>query len=184
MKINPVELTKWDRQFFLACEMLAEWSTCLSQKIGVVLVRENTIISTGFNGPPRGVPHCGKDRIIKDNILSEAFKDKAFDVDRKSIDTTCPRQILGYKSGQGLHLCPASHAEENAIVNAARTGVSTLGTTMFMSCGVPCKDCMKKIINAGIVEIVCGSLELYDSLSKYLLDNSTVKMRLYRKEGE
>jgi dCMP deaminase len=48
-----------------------------------------------------------------------------------------------------------SHAETNSIINAARNGVSTKGTTMYMSCGIPCTDCARNIINAGIVEIVC-----------------------------
>ncbi len=95
----------------------------------------------------------------------------------------CPRQAAGFKSGEGLELCTASHAEENAIINAARIGVSTLETTMFMDCGIPCRECLKKIINAGIVEIVCVDLDdWYDELSKFIVSDSSLIIRNYANE--
>ena len=166
-----MQKTNWDDRFYGVCIELASWSRCLSRQIGAILVRDNVIVATGYNGPPRGVTHCGIERISADPWLPALPKDKL---------KLCPRRALGYPSGAGLDLCPAIHAEENTILNAARVGVSTNGTTMYMSCGVPCKDCIKKIINAGIVELVCVSVDdWYDDLSKFLLKESGVKVRNY-----
>jgi len=167
-------MNKWDSNFYMLCQTIAVWSTCLSRQIGVVIVRDKTIVSTGFNGPPRGIPHCGPERILVDDSLPAILVEKRF---------LCPRQACGFKTGQGLEICIASHAEENAIVNAARIGVSTLGTTMFMSCGIPCSNCLKKIINAGIVELVCTDVDdWYDEQSKFLVSQSSLKIRNYLNE--
>ena len=156
---------KWDMYFMRIAKEVAQNSKCLSRSIGAVIVRDKSIISTGYNGPPRGAPECWK--------RNEGYERR------------CPRQVLGYKSGEGLHLCVAGHAEHNAIVNAARLGIGTKGTTMVCYCGVPCKDCMISIINAGIIEVVykIGSStgivggDYYDNISKYLIQNSDVLVR-------
>ena len=164
-------MNKWDRHFYDQSILLKSWSTCLSRQVGAVIVRDRTIVSTGFNGPPRGVTHCGEQRILEDKSLP------FIEVNKRKL---CPRVALGFKSGEGLHLCTASHAEENAIINAARIGVSTLGTTMYMSCGIPCQNCIKKIINSGIREIVCINIDdWYDELSKFLVKESNIKIRNY-----
>ena len=164
---------KWDQRFANVCEAIADWSSCLSRQIGAVIVRDKTIVSTGFNGPPRGVVHCGPDRIEKDPYFITHHIDP-------KLRNICPRRALGYGSGEGLHICSASHAEENAIVNAARLGISTLGTSIYMNCGIPCKDCLKKIINAGIEEIIClDTHSWYDELSKFLVKESNLKVRAF-----
>jgi dCMP deaminase len=78
-----------------------------------------------------------------------------------------------------MELCPAQHAEENAISNAARLGVSVLGTTLYMNCIVPCKNCFGTLINAGIVEIVVDEVNVYDKHTQYLIDNSSIKIRRF-----
>jgi len=166
---------RWDAKFLRICNELASWSNCMSRQIGAILVRDYTIIATGYNGPPRNIPHCGHNGGIKNVELFHEVRN----ADLLGDKTMCPRQRLGYPSGQGLHLCPAAHAEANCIANAARTGVVTLHSTMYMSCGVPCKDCLKLIINAGIDQLVCTSEELYDQQSQFLLDNSPVSVRTY-----
>ena len=167
-------MDKWDKRFYQATQEIASWSMCLSRQIGAVIVRDRTIVSTGFNGPPRGVTHCGEQRLLEDKSLPF--------IEAKNRHL-CPRQALGFKSGKGLHLCTASHAEENAIINAARIGVSTLGTTMYMSCGIPCQNCIKKIINSGIREIVCINIyDWYDELSKFLVRQTSLKIRDYENE--
>jgi dCMP deaminase len=156
---------EWDLYFMKLAHEVAQNSKCLSRSIGAVLVRDKSIISTGYNGPPRSVPECW--------------------MRNPSYIRECPRQLQGYKSGEGLHLCIAGHAERNAIVNAARLGIETKGTTLVCYCGVPCKDCMIEIINAGIVEIIYkkGSStgiiddDYYDELSKYLVENSSIIIR-------
>ena len=143
----------WDEYFHAIAMVVSGNSKCMSRKVGAVLTRNNAIISTGYNGPPRGIPKC-----------------------RGSI---CPRQVVGFKSGEGLHLCPATHAEANSIAQAAMNGVSTSGASMYLTCGVPCKNCLALIINAGIAEVVCTSEEYYDNLSEYILENSDLIVRVY-----
>lgn len=173
---------RWDKNFLDLCNQIASWSTCLSRQIGAVTIRDKTVVTVGFNGPPRGTPHCGKQRILSGDSCLDAFSEIDPPEDRKEVESKCPRQLMGYGSGEGLHLCPAVHAEENAILNAAREGLSLIGTTMYMSCGIPCKDCLKKIINVGIVEVVVTSMERYDLLSGYLLKYSDLKIRTFHKE--
>lgn len=141
---------RWNTYFMGIAEAVGKNSSCTSRKIGAILVLDKSIISTGYNGPPRGIPHC--------------------------VGTICPRKKLGYKSGEGLHLCPAGHAERNAIVNAARMGIGVKGSTMYCTCGVPCKDCMIEIINAGIHKIFVIEGTFYDDLSKFLVTQSSINI--------
>ena len=73
------------------------------------------------------------------------------------------------------------HAEVNAIVNAARLGVSPIGATLYLTCEIPCKDCFGVIINAGIAEVVVAKLERYDYLSGWMLTTGrhTLRVRDY-----
>ena len=176
----------WDKYFHLICQAVASKSPCLSRKIGAILVKDHSIVSTGFNGPSRGIPHCGHERLMKDealnDILDESYsnpEDNLFNSPRKYLQTKCPRKCLGYESGSHMELCPAQHAEANAISNAARLGVSVLGATLYMNCVIPCKNCFGTLINAGIVEIVIDEVTIYDKHTQYLIDNSTLKIRSY-----
>ena len=173
----------FDKYYMGIAKEVAKNSKCLSRKIGSVLVRKNRIIGTGYNGPPSKVPHCNervrtliKTRIIK-NINSTANGDI-------NVFAQCPRKLLGYKSGEGLHLCPAVHSEINAVLSACFLGHKTEGSTLYCYCGPPCKDCTKELINAGVVEIVykkgsdTGNFdEFYDELSKWLVENSHLTVR-------
>jgi len=136
--------------------MVGKQSKCFSRQIGVVLVRDKSIISTGYNGPPRGIPHC----------------------EERSKQAICPRRVEGYKSGNGLHICVAAHAELNAILNAARMGICTKDATLYCDCGIPCKNCLIALINAGIEEIVCTNMDYYDDLSPFLLGHSNIQVRV------
>jgi len=164
---------RWDVYFRGVCEAVASKSPCLSRQIGALLVRDKSIVSTGFNGPPRGVPHCGEDRYTEDNNLNLS----AFSIE--AISTTCPRKLLGYKSGTHMELCPAQHAEENAVITAARNGVTTLGCTLYMNSVIPCKNCFGTLINSGISEIVVDTVEVYDEYTKYLINNSQIIIRAF-----
>ena len=120
---------KWSKFYLSHCQAYASNSQCHSRQIGAILVRDKTIISGGYNGPPRGISHC---------------------------ENECPRKLIeDYKSGKNMEICPAVHAEANAIINAAREGVITKGSTLYMNTTVyPCRDCTKLIINAGIIKVV------------------------------
>lgn len=178
------ESNRWDKYFHDICKVISSKSPCLSRKIGAILVRDKSILSTGYNGSPRGVPHCGHSRWLADNVLrgvAGLSKDglSIDHVDLLEFRDTCPRQVLGYASGTHMELCPAQHAEENAISNAARLGVSVIGSTLYMNSIIPCKNCFGTLINAGIVEIVVEEVKVYDKYTQFLIDNSDIKLRKF-----
>lgn len=173
------ELLTRDEWLYGICLAVAKGSKCLSRQIGAVLVRDNSIISTGYNGPPRGTPHCW-DRYKLDPILRQMMFDKGLSPDDPKHYDTCPRYTLGFKSGEGLDLCVAGHAERNALINAARHGIDTKGAKLYMDCGVPCTPCLVEIINSGIEEIIVSKMVFYDISAQYLLHrNDTLECRVY-----
>lgn len=103
--------------------VVATRSTCLRRQVGAVLVKNRQILATGYNGAPRGVPHC--------------------------FDVGCLRERLEVPSGQRHELCRGLHAEQNAIIQAAYHGVAIAGAEMY-STHQPCAVCAKMIVNAGI----------------------------------
>jgi dCMP deaminase len=141
----------WDKYFHNICISISSKSPCLSRQIGAILVFDNSIVSTGYNGPPRGIPHCQGE--------------------------TCPRKLKGFESGTHLDLCPAQHAEENAVSNAARNGSGVSGCTLYLNTLIPCSKCFGTLINAGIIEIVCERLSTYDKHTCFLIDNSNILIR-------
>jgi len=164
------EPNKWQKYFYKMADVASEQSLCLSTKIGAVIVRDKMIVSTGYNGPPRGVnpceyrcPECGSYLSIINGMLRKNMSrnyqidcmncSKSFTInDIFKEPKVCPRKRLNYEHGAGYEICPAVHAETNAIVQAARLGVSTDGGTMYMTCSFPCERCAGAIINAGIKE--------------------------------
>jgi dCMP deaminase len=168
----------WDSYFYKICEAVATKSPCLSRNIGAILVRDHSVVSTGFNGPPRGIPHCGKDRLAHDIVLQMEFTNKEIPITYPGPEN-CPRKYLGYPSGTHMDLCPAKHAEENAVSNAARLGVSVIGCTCYLNTVIPCSKCFGTLINAGIVEIVADDLVVYDKFTQFLIDNSSIKIRKF-----
>jgi len=162
----------WDKYFLEIAEVVARNSKCCSIKIGAVLVKDKSIISTGYNGPPRGVPPCDERHKVDKSFLS--LYEGHNTMPKEGV---CPRRAFGYKSGEGLHLCVAGHAERNALINAAREGIKTYGTKLYLTCGVPCTPCLVEIINAGVEEVICTSMVLYDASARYLMNY--VKIRKY-----
>lgn len=151
-------------------------SKCLSRKIGAVITRGDTIIATGYNGPPRGVVHCSQRHLYDINLRAEMLEDGHIP---DSIVEKCPRQRLGAKSGERLDICPAVHAEVNAIINAGRNGNSCVGAIMFLTCEIPCKNCIAAIINAGIKTVWVERSSNYDSLTDFFLSNIALDIREY-----
>ena len=168
----------WDTYFHTICKAVASKSPCLSHKIGAILVRDKSVISTGYNGPPRGISHCGHERFIKDSTIDKAAKlIKWTFSERIRFMKECPRKVLGYESGTHMELCPAQHAEQNTVSNAARLGVSILGSILYMNSVIPCKNCFGTLINAGIVEVVVYNAAVYDEYTQFLIDNSNIIIR-------
>jgi dCMP deaminase len=123
----------WDSYFMGICDAVAANVKCPSRRIGVVLIRDRRIVSTGYNGPPSGFP----------------------------IPQSCARKDMGISSGHRLSLCPCAHAERNAIGTAAKMGHSTDGCTLYLNTIIPCLDCAYSIVNAGIAEVVVTELQVY-----------------------
>jgi dCMP deaminase len=117
----------WDEYFMAIAKVVSSRSNCIKRKVGAVIVKDKRIISTGYNGTPRGVKNCDAGG--------------------------CPRCNAFSESGKNLEDCYCSHAEENAIVQAAYHGISTKNATLYSTFS-PCLLCTKMIINAGIVEVV------------------------------
>jgi len=117
----------WDEYFLKIAHVVAERSTCLRRQVGVVLVRDRRILTTGYNGAPRGLRHCE--------------------------EVGCLREQLNVPSGERHELCRAVHAEANALLQAASHGIATEGATIYSTLH-PCSMCAKNLINAGVVKIV------------------------------
>ena len=176
-KIMDKQLEK-DLYFLRVCKEVSKASKCLSRQIGSILVKDGCIISTGYNGPPKGVKHCNERPPSHYCWINETASCQINLWNFKN----CPRTNLEFKSGTGLHLCQAAHSERNAIVQAARNGISTLSTTLYCYCPLPCKDCMVEIINAGIIEIVCLEGDDYDKYSRILLNDAKIRIRQIREK--
>ncbi|MDR0876265.1 MAG: cytidine/deoxycytidylate deaminase family protein [Clostridiales Family XIII bacterium] len=122
------ERPSWDEYFMGIARLTSERSTCLRRKVGAVIVQDKRIVATGYNGAPRGIPHCAE-------------------------RGGCLREELGVPSGERHELCRALHAEQNAIIQAATSGNSIEGGTIYIT-HQPCIICSKMIINAGIQKII------------------------------
>ena len=160
----------WDIHFMREAKLWMERSKCLSRQIGAVLVQGKHVVATGYNGPSSGVPHCDH-RDSGGNYVNYFMSDK------------CPRQRMGFKSGEGMEHCVAIHAEINPIMQAARMGISTDGATLYAYCGTPCINCSKELINAGIKRIVClgksGSIPYIMSIDKPIKDGDNPDKKGY-----
>jgi dCMP deaminase len=118
---------------------IAERSPCSRRRFGAIIVKDDAIVSTGYNGPARGSTNC---------------------------EIGCIKELLNLPHGSRYEFCPAIHAEENAIINAARNGVSVIGGTLYISGfdaktlekveASPCQRCKRVLINAGIKRAVIG----------------------------
>jgi len=142
----------WDEYFMSIAELAATRSTCLRRQVGSVIVKDKKILATGYNGAPSGLKHC--------------------------LDIGCLREKLGIPSGERHELCRATHAEQNAIVQAALFGVSIKDGVLY-STTQPCILCTKLIINAGIKKIVIKD-SYPDKMSKEMLKEAKVQVRIFK----
>jgi len=176
-------------EYWLAiAERVAYKSKCLSRKIGAVIITpDGTIVGTGYNGPPRRVAHCDSEERFSWLVgqLEKSFFGNIGDfLKENGFGTTCPRYIVGFKSGEGTHLCTAGHAERNALINSAREGIKTKGCFLVCSCPLPCFECAKEIINAGIAKIICYSGPAYDNMAMWLLEQAGIEVVQIEKRKE
>lgn len=141
----------WDEYFMRIAELASTRSTCLRRQVGAVIVKDKKILATGYNGAPSGLKHC--------------------------LDIGCLREKLKIPSGERHELCRATHAEQNAIVQAALFGVSIKDGILY-STTQPCILCTKLIINAGIQKIVIKD-SYPDRMSRQMLKEAKVKIQVY-----
>lgn len=123
-------MDKWDKRFMEAARLVSTWSSCFQEnrQVGAVIAKNKRILTTGYNGASSGIKNC-KER------------------------GECLRRKLGIASGTQHEICYATHAEQNAIIQAARLGVSIEGATLYCT-HQPCVICAKMIINSGIARVV------------------------------
>lgn len=140
----------WDEYFMMMAEIAATRGNCLRRRVGAVIVRHRQMLSTGYNGTPKGIKNC--------------------------CDGGCPRCAGHAASGSSLDECLCVHAEENAIVQAAADGVAIRGGTLYCTLS-PCSYCAKSIINAGIAEVVYAGSYALSPISTALFHEAGVKLR-------
>ena len=141
-----------DEYFMEMAFLVSKRSTCLRRRVGAVIVRDKHVISTGYNGSPRGTKHCEELGYI--------------------------RQQMNIPSGTRHELCRGVHAEQNAITQAAYFGTSVANATIYTTT-FPCSMCAKILINAGITEVVYAD-GYVDDLSKKLFAETNIKVREYK----
>jgi dCMP deaminase len=139
----------WDQYFMEITHKVASRATCRRRCVGAILVKDKRILATGYNGVPTGITHC--------------------------LERGCLREQLGIPSGQQHELCRGTHAEQNALIQAARYGIPIDGATAYCT-DQPCVQCAKMLINAGITEIVYDSA-YPDELACELLAEAGVTLR-------
>jgi len=148
------ERIPWDHYFMRIAQLVARRSTCIRRKVGAVIVRDKHILTTGYNGAPKGLPHC--------------------------TEIGCLREKLGIPSGERVEICRGVHAEQNALVQAARFGISLEGGVLYCTTQ-PCVTCAKLLINAGIERIIY--LEGYaDKLGNQMLAEAGVELEKLKLE--
>lgn len=144
----------WDEYYLGIARAVAARSNCCRRQVGALIVVDNAIIATGYNGTPVGVRNC--------------------------IDGGCPRCASSVPSGAGYDSCICVHAEQNAIVFAARHGNATQGGVLYTTLR-PCFGCLKEAIQAGIRRIVFAEPFGYDpeleEVYRRLVEESGIVLR-------
>jgi dCMP deaminase len=140
----------WETYFMRIAQLVASRSTCLRRQVGAVIVRDNRILATGYNGAPNAVRHCFE------------------------VPGGCLRESQNIPSGQRQELCRGLHAEQNAILQAAAFGVVLKGSEVYCT-HQPCITCAKMLINAGITRVIFLG-DYPDSLALDMLREGNIKL--------
>lgn len=148
----------WDRYFLDLCEAVSKRATCNRGRCGCVIVKDKRIMTTGYVGAPAGLPHC-----------DEAGHDL--------------RKVTDFNDNSTQHCVRTLHAEQNAILQAARFGIPLEGSTLFCKM-TPCRTCAMMIINAGIKRVVCEKRYHADSDTIELFNQAGIKLEIKSQEIE
>jgi dCMP deaminase len=140
----------WDRYFLDLAEAVSKRATCDRGRAGAVIVKEKRIVSTGYVGAPAGLPHCDED---------------GHDM----------RQVLDDQGNMSQHCVRTLHAEQNAIIQAAKFGMPIEGATLYCKM-TPCRTCAMMIINSGIKRVVCEKRYHADKETMEMFDKAGVEL--------
>ncbi len=143
----------WDEYFMSIAKVVASRSNCIKRKVAAIIVKDRRVISTGYNGTPKGARNCN--------------------------EGGCPRCNSMAQSGTGLEECLCCHGEENAITQAAYHGTSLKGAMLYTTFA-PCLLCTKMIINSGIREVIYNQDYPLNERALALLRECGVVLRQYR----
>jgi len=146
----------WDTYFMDIAHVVKRRGNCSRRKVAAVVVKERRIISTGYNGTPRGITNC--------------------------CDGGCTRCASDAPSGSSLGDCICSHAEENSITQAAYHGISLKGAVIYVTLS-PCLTCAKMIINSGIVEVIYDEEYQFGDQTRALLAEAGILCRKFSGSG-
>jgi dCMP deaminase len=138
----------WQQYFIQMAILASKRSTCMRRQVGAVLVKDNQILSTGYNGSPKGIAHCS--------------------------ETGCLRESRAIPSGTMHELCRGVHAEQNAIIQAGLNGSSTRGAVIYCT-HQPCSICARLIINAEIKTVYIAD-KYPDELAEQLFREAGVEL--------
>lgn len=147
-------MDKWDVRFMEMAQLVATWSSCFrdGRQVGAVITKNKRILTTGYNGAPAGVKSCVE--------KGECMRDK-----------------LKIQSGTRAELCYAVHAEQNAIIQAAKLGVSVEGATLYCT-HQPCSICAKMIVNSGIARVMY-KYPYPDDFAKHIFEEAGTEIVRY-----
>ncbi|MEM2388154.1 MAG: dCMP deaminase family protein [Candidatus Thermoplasmatota archaeon] len=144
-----MERMSYDEYFMEIAKIVSKRSTCLRRNVGAVIVKDKHILSTGYNGAPKGFKHCS--------------------------EVGCLREKLGIKRGERHELCRGLHAEQNAIIQAAVFGVAIKDASIYVT-DFPCSVCAKMLVNAGIKELIYMN-DYPDEFAEKIIEESKIKVR-------
>ncbi len=148
----------WDEYFIQLSESVASRSTCDRGKSGCVIVKGRRILCTGYAGSPPGLPHCDE--------AGHLFK-----------------KIIHENGEESNHCMRTIHAEQNALIQAAKFGISVEGATLYCKM-VPCRNCAMSIIGAGITRVVCGKRYHADAESREMFKQCGIELIVINDEEE
>jgi dCMP deaminase len=143
----------WDEYFMSIAKVVATRSNCIKRKVAAIIVKDSRVVSTGYNGTPRGARNCN--------------------------EGGCPRCNGMAQSGTALDECLCCHGEENAITQAAYHGTSLKGATLYTTFA-PCLLCTKMIINSGIAEVIYNQDYPLNERALALLEECGVLLRRHK----
>lgn len=152
------ERVSWDQYFMGVLAAVRERGTCDRGKSGAVIAIENRILTTGYVGAAKGLPHCDEVGHLMREVIDENGKHTQH----------CMRTV---------------HAEENAILQAARNGVSIKGATLYCTM-TPCYRCAMQIVQVGIVRVVANKRYHAGHLSEDLFDKAGIELVILNNEVE